>query len=371
MNRKIAVITVLGLGATAAYAARNGGPSLPDDATRTAGPPEVRIVHPRREQSTPPVKFPANADPSEQVRLYARITGFVSERRAELGDKVDAGQVLAVIESPELAQSSERAKATVAQNEAQRILAKANLVRAERLIDQSFVSRSTLETRQAELHVADANCNAAVAEAQRLTELLSFREIRAPFPGVIVERNVERGDLAAADQPQGGAYLFRLARIDSLRVVMNVPQSSVRLVETGKPARVSFPEFPGETFNGRITQVSNFVNASSGTMRVEVALPNPGGRIPAGMFGEVELAGASQAALRLPTNAVMMKLGIPHVAVVDVGRIRFASVRLGRDLGAELEVLEGVTEKESVVVNPNARLRDGDTVAVVAKKGPS
>jgi RND family efflux transporter MFP subunit len=371
-NGRIAVIAALGLGATA-FAARNVGQAVPDTASKTAGPPEVRTVNPRREQSSAPVKLPVNAEPSEQARLYARISGFVSERRVELGDKVEAGQILAVIENPEQASNCERAKSTLAQNEAQLVLAKANMVRAERLIDQSFVSRSTLETRQAELRVAETNRDSAASEVRRLEELLSFREIRAPFSGVIVERNVERGDLAAGDQPQGGAYLFRVARIESLRIVLNAPQSAVRLVEVGRSARVTFPEFPGEIFNGQISRTSNFINGSSGTMRVEIALANPGGRIPANMFGEVELAGFSQTALRLPTNVVTMKQGLPHVAVVDGGHIRFAPVRLGRDFGAEMEVLEGVTEQQGVVVNPNALLREGEVVAVAvaAKKKPS
>lgn len=328
---------------------------------------EVRTVHPKREATGKPVRLPAVAEPFEQAFLYARVNGFVADRRADVGDRVESGQVLAVIEAPELVRNSERAKAALAQSEAQVVLAKSNLLRAERLGNQNFVSREVLETRQAEALVAKANREAAAAEVSRLTELLGFREVRAPFAGVVVARNIERGDLVAGDQPHPSAHLFHLAQIDKFRVVVHVPQSAVKLVEQGKPVRIIFPEFPQETFSGQITRIANFIDARSGAMRVEILLPNPGGRIPASMYGQVEFTPPSASTLRLPTNSVTLRRGVPHVALFDDGRVKFTPVRLGRDFGAESEVLEGVTENQMVVINPNALLRDGDLVVTAEK----
>jgi membrane fusion protein, multidrug efflux system len=330
--------------------------------------PEVLTVHPRRDHTARLIRLPATAEPSEQALLYARVNGFIKERNGELGDKVTTGQVLAVIENPDLVWNSERAKATLAQNEARLILARANLARSERLIDKNAVSRETLETRQAEEHAAQANRDAAAAEARRLSELLEFREIRAPFDGIIVERRAERGDLAAGDQPQPNAYLFRLAKIDTLRVVVNVPQSDVRRVEGAKTAQVRFLEFPGAPVKGQISRISKFIDAGSGTMRVEIMLPNPGESISAGMFAQAEFSDVSETALRLPSNAIVSRKGVPHVAVVENGRIRFAPIRLGHDLGTELEVLDGVVEGDGVVINPSGLLQEGETVAATAKK---
>jgi RND family efflux transporter MFP subunit len=335
-------------------------------------PGAVRVVAPTKDPGTPELELPAIAEPYAETPLYARINGFVSQRRAELGDRVSAGQVLATIDAPELQHAYERAKAAQAQAQARVELSQSNLDRTTQLVEQGFLSRASLDERNADVRVALADRDAAAAEAKRLGELLNYRTVRAPFAGVITERKVERGNLVAADQPQADAYLYRIARIDRLRVAIDVPQSAAATIAVGMPVKVTFPEFPGQTFQGEIARTATAIDPRSGTMRVEIALPNPGNKIPAGMAGQVVLSSqGSSARYLLPVNALLTGQEGTRVALVQDGAVRFVPVRAGRNLGQNVEILAGVDENSRVILSPNALLREGDRVTVAEAAKPA
>lgn len=341
----------------------NGGPTAGGPAP--ADPGAVRVVSPIKAAAAPELELPAIAEPDAETRLYARINGFVSQQRAELGDHVSAGQVLARIDAPEVQHAYERAKAAQSQSEARVELSRSNLDRTSQLVEQGFLSRASLDERNADLRVALADRDAAQAEVKRLGELLNYRTVRAPFAGVITERKVERGNLVAADQPQADGYLYRIARVDRLRVAVDVPQSAAAAIAVGMPVKVTFPEFPGQTFQGEIARTATAIDPRSGTMRVEITLPNPDARIPAGMAGQVALSAPGSAALYLvPVNALLTGQEGTRVALVQDGVVRFVPVRAGRNLGQSVEILAGVDEGSRVILSPNALLRDGDHVTI-------
>ena len=282
------------------------------------------------------------------------------------------GQVLATIDAPEVQHAYERAKAAQAQTQARVELSQNNLDRTTQLVEQGFLSRASLDERNADVRVAAADRDAAAAEVKRFGELLNYRTVRAPFAGVITERKVERGNLVAADQPQADAYLYRIARIDRLRVAVDVPQSAAGTIAVGMPVKVTFPEFPGQAFKGEIARTASAIDPRSGTMRVEIALPNPGGKIPAGMAGQVVLSSqVSTTRYLLPVNALLTGQDGTRVALVQGDAVRFVPVRAGRNLGQNIEILAGVDENSRVILSPNALLREGDRVTVAEAPKPA
>lgn len=321
--------------------------------------PKPRVVKPVRPTEAATIRLPISVAPEEEAAIHARLAGFVGERRVEIGDRVKAGQVLALIEAPEQVREQQRLRAALAEAEAQVRLAAANLRRTEPLVTQGHVSRAILDQRQAEAASAEASRDAVAADLARIQEQLAFREVRAPFDGVVVERLVERGDLVAGDQPGTGAPLFRIARVDRLRVVIDAPQSTVRSLVPGVVVKVGFPEFPGQSFDAKVARTAGLIDRTTGTMRVEAEMDNPDAAIPAGMAGTLELTDGTSRPLRISLAALVTREGQPHVAALRDGHVHFLPVSLGRNLGPQVEVLSGLDGNEELMLNPNSLLTDG------------
>jgi RND family efflux transporter MFP subunit len=360
----IAAVVAIALGVSAMVTLGKPGRQ---EATRTPAAPTnvVRTTKPQPLEQAARLRLPAIAEPYATVLIYARINGFVAQQKADLGDRVRSGQVLAVIDAPEVEREHDRANAALAQAEARLELSRRNLERTETLVAQKFLSEAALDERRADARVAEADRHAAQAELARLAELLKFRTVRAPFSGLVTERNANPGDLVAGDQRQSGGYLYRISQLDPLRVAVDVPQSALSGVRIGSQLTIEFGELAGERFKGRVTRTAGVIDARSGTMRIEAALPNPDGRIPGGMAGHVVIDPAEQSSgWLLPVNAVVQRDGNAHVAIVVENSLRYIPVQVGRNLGQTIEIRNGLSGDESVVVNPNALLRDGDPVQV-------
>lgn len=196
--------------------------------------------------------------------------------------------------------------------------------------------------------------------------------MRAPFSGIIAERRIERGDRVVGDGGGSEGYLFKLVRTDELRVTVDVPQAAVMRVRAGATAQMRFPELPGETLQAKVVRSAGVIDARSGTMTVELALPNADGRIPAGMLGEVQIAGAqsAQQVLLVPNGTLVVHDGKPQVVAVREGKVRFTDVQVGRNLGTKTEIVAGIDKDAVLVTNPNALLRDGDAVRVAPPPDP-
>ncbi|SFV34247.1 efflux RND transporter periplasmic adaptor subunit [Hyphomicrobium facile] len=330
----------------------------------------VRIVKPEPAAETSTLTLSARTAPAEQAYILSRVSGVVAERKVDIGDRVEAGDVLLRIDAPEVDQELMRSRAAVRQIEARLTLATLEFERAEVLTPKGHVSVQIRDERFAAKLTAEADLAAAHAEVKRLEEIQSFQTVRAPFAGTIIARQVERGNKVTANQTQSEGYLLRIGRLDELRLEIDVPQSSSLKVGAGTRARVAFAELPGETFAASVGRASGLIDPSSGTMRVEFLMPNPERRIPAGLIGQVKIdVSDAKGSVLVPTNAIVTRAGRQAVIVVDnQGVVRVKPIVVDRDLGERVVVTSGLTTGDRVVISPNALLREGDKVDVQVTK---
>jgi RND family efflux transporter MFP subunit len=326
--------------------------------------PTVAVVRPVPTDGAAVIRLPGRTLPSQQANIYSRATGVVGERKADIGDPVKAGDVLAVIEAPEVRRSADQARAKVRQAEARARLAVATLDRARNMSRNRVIAAEALDQSEADAESTQGELQAAQAELARLEELISFQTIRAPFDGVVAERRIERGDHVQADQPRGGEALFHLVRLDELLVEVFAPPEAALRLAAGQKARLTFSELPGRDFPAEVVRSSRVLDTATGTMRIELLLPNPGRTLPAGLTGTAEIdTGSDGRVFRLPVNALLVRDGRPQVARVRDGRLEFVAVSPGRNLGNTVEVLDGVSGDDQIVISPNAMLQEGDPVA--------
>ncbi|RDZ26702.1 efflux RND transporter periplasmic adaptor subunit [Lysobacter silvisoli] len=328
--------------------------------------PEVTTVAAEPAEAQLELRLPARALAGESAQIYARATGFVRDRRVDLGDKVEAGQVLAVISAPEVEQAVREAEADLGQASADQELAKVNFDRAQVLVGSGAISKEMYSDRKANRDAAAAARAAAQARLTSARERSGFQSVRAPFAGVVAARNIERGDRVVADSAASALPMFELNALDPLRIVIDVPQSAALQVRPGLQAEVRFPELPGETFKAEVARSAQSLSRDLGAMRVELRLPNPEGRIPAGMVGEVRLQVPRTApAVRVPVSAVLQGGAGPRVAALrQDSTLEFRSVALGRNLGGEIEIVSGLAAGDTVVRAPNSLLSEGAKVKV-------
>ncbi|WP_439543462.1 efflux RND transporter periplasmic adaptor subunit [Hyphomicrobium sp.] len=327
----------------------------------------VRIVRPEPASGTSTLTLAGRTAPAEQALILSRASGFVAERRVDIGDRVKAGDVLVVIEAPEVEQELLRARAAIDQMKARLELARATLERGESLVGKGHVSVQMLDERRATKMGADADLAAALAEVKRLEEVRSFQTVRAPFDGTVVARQVERGDRVSAESGQQGNFLLRIAHLDELRIEIDVPQSYALAVEKGAAAKVSFAELPEQLLTARVGRISQAIDPASNTMRAELLMPNPGSRIPSGLSGQVMIElPAAGGAVTVPTNTLLTRGGEQMVATADDNdRVELKRVAVAKDLGERVVISTGLTVRDRVIVSPNALLRVGDEVEIV------
>jgi RND family efflux transporter MFP subunit len=222
-------------------------------------------------------------------------------------------------------------------------------------------AHASMDLARANITVAQASASSQEANVARLTALQSFQKVRAPYTGVITARSVERGALITSGSGTTSTPLFRVARSDSLRVFVNVPQTFVRSIEAGRSVDVVLQEFPGETFTGKVESTAGALDATSRTLLTEVRVPNPRGLLLPGMYAQVRFRlPLAEPPLVLPATALILRANGPQVAVVgDDQTVRFTTVAVGRDLGSTVEITSGLTGREQVIINPGDGLRDG------------
>jgi RND family efflux transporter MFP subunit len=340
--------------------------------------PRVEVLQVGRSPAKDELELPGDIQAITEAPILARAEGYLARRLVDIGDRIQAGQLLAEIAAPELDQQVTQAKASLQQTQAalEQALAnqeqgKANLelahVTAERwktLADQGVVSRQDNDQYQANYRVQTANVqalekavtaqrsNIAAAEANlaRLEELEGYRMVKAPFDGVITLRNVDVGALVST----GNTLLFRIAQTGTLRTYVNVPQSNTTFVHTGQPARLSVSSFPGRTFRGSVARTANALDPASRTLLVEVQVPNADGALLPGMYAQVDLSDARTVApLLVPSDALIVRAEGTLVAVVRPDhRVHLQKIEPGRDYGDRLEVLGGLQQGDTIIPNP-------------------
>ena len=331
--------------------------------TREPSVPTVTVVWPKPGQSTTDLPLSAEVKPVIEAPIYARANGFLKRRLVDIGDIVQAGQLLAEIDAPELNQELRRARAQLAQSEAALGLSKLTAERWAGLLKTASVSEQENAEKQADFKLKTASAEYARAEVRRLEELVSFTRITAPFAGTITVHNVDEGDLIAAGT---GKELFHLAQLKRLAVFVQVPQAMARSIRIGQTAEMTVPELPGRTFRPKVVRTAGVIASDSRTMLVELELDNQKKEMLAGSYAQVRFTEAKmEAALTLPANTVLFRPEGPRVGVVRPdGKVELRTVKLGRDFGQTIEILAGVSAKDRVIVNPGDSLATGTTVSI-------
>jgi RND family efflux transporter MFP subunit len=329
--------------------------------------PTVSVVLPTPGQAGPALPLPAEVKPWIEAPIYARASGYLKRRLVDIGSHVQAGQLLAEIDTPELNQELERARGQLAQAEAALGLAKISAARWAGLLKTASVSEQENAEKQADFKLKTALAESARAEVKRLENLQAFARVTAPFSGIVTVRNVDTGDLIVA---AGSKELFHLAQTDKLRIYVQVPQTMAHSISAGQTAEMTIPEKPGLMFTARVIRTAGVIAADSRTLLVELVLDNPKSEILAGSYAQVRFTQAkTQAELTLPANTVMFRPEGPQIGVVDEGgKVELHAVKLGRDFGRTIEVLAGVDAEDRVIVNPPESLATGCTVAVSETK---
>lgn len=332
--------------------------------------PTVTVVSPAPGQSGCRMPLPAEIKPWIETPIYARANGYLKHRLVDIGDHVEAGQLLAEIDTPELDKELDRAQALQAQAEAASELAKMTSARWAILSKTKAVSDQENDEKQADFKLKAATAESARAEVRRLEKLLSFTRVMAPFAGTVTVRNIDSGDLIVA---AGGKELFHLAQTQKLRVFVQVPQAMARSIRPGQAAEMTLSELPGRAFVAKVIRTATVIAADSRTLLVELHVDNPKEEVLAGSYAQVRFTEARmESALTLPANTVLFRAQGPQIGVVkEDGTVELRTVKLGRDFGQTIEILTGVDSKDRVIVNPSESLESGATVSIkeTTKKG--
>ncbi|HXX23773.1 MAG TPA: efflux RND transporter periplasmic adaptor subunit [Terriglobia bacterium] len=359
--------------------------------------PVVNTVRVRRAASTSELVLPGNIQAITDAPIYARADGYVLRRYADIGDRVEVGQVLAEIETPDLDQQVRQARANLLQARSALAQAEANLVQAKStehlaqltverwkvLVARGVLARQDGDQKEADYEVAvanrkaqEANVNAAqsnvsAAEANlgRLLDLQGFEKITAPFSGLVTARNFDVGALVASGSVSGHE-LFHMAQIGVVRIFVDVPQSYAPFIHTGLAAVVTVQQLPGRLFAGKVMRTSESLDPNTRTLLTEVDVPNPASSLLPGMYAQVTLRSViAEPPLLVPGDALVTRANGTRVAVVgEDGIVHFQKVSVGRDYGTETEVLSGLQGQELVIINPTDDVREGAKVKPAADR---
>ena len=354
--------------------------------------PRAQVIEVVRSDGKSELELPGNIQASTEAPILARADGYIKRRLVDIGDRVRAGQPLAEIEAPEVDQQIRQAQANLQQTHAALDQAQANYeqgksnmelarVTAQRwasLAAQGVVSKQENDQYQAQYQSQTANVNAlekaiaaqrsniAAAEANlaRLDETQSYRVVKAPFDGLITQRNVDVGALVNS----GNTLLFRVAQTGTLRLYVNIPEANAKSIRPGQVARISVASMPGRHFTGTVARSTGSLDPATRTLLMEIQVPNADGTLLPGMYATVDFSSQqANAPLLIPGDALVVLGKGTLVAVVKPDHtVHMQEIQIGRDYGARLEVLAGLNDGDLIIPNPGELAREGTKVEPVA-----
>jgi RND family efflux transporter MFP subunit len=311
--------------------------------------------------------LPGTVQAFQQTSLYARTNGYVKRWLVDIGDVVHEGDLLAELDTPEVDQQLTQAKATAEQAKAGLDIAQTAADRWDAMVKQHAVSQQEADEKDATRNEAKATLDGNLADVARLTDLQNFKQIRAPFTGTITFRDIDVGNLVSSGNGTGTKELYRLAQTDPLRVYVDVPEAHTRSIRAGVEASIHVPAYPDRVFHGEVVRDAGVLDNGTRTLKTEIRVANPDGALLPGAFAEVRLELVDRApSIIIPANTLIVNSTGTQVARIDNGdnldKIHLTPVKVGRDFGTEVEILDGVKEGDRLVANPPADMTEGTVV---------
>ncbi|MGD0443896.1 MAG: efflux RND transporter periplasmic adaptor subunit [Edaphobacter sp.] len=340
-------------------------------ATERAAVPVVSVIQPKSNAFAQEIILPGNTQAFSDTPIYARTNGYLKHWYFDIGAHVQQGQLLAEIETPEVDQQLEQARADLKTAQANEQLASITAARWQNLLKTNSVSKQETDQAVSDQSARRATVDSMVANVHRLEQLQSFEKVYAPFSGVITARNTDIGALINAGAGGVPQELFHMAAVNRLRVYVAVPEVDSSAAQTGAKAKLTLDEFPGETFQGTIVRDSDSIDLASRTLNVEVDVDNSKGRLKTGAYAFVHIKvpddakGTSQS-LVVPANTLLFRSEGLRVGVVRDGHAELIPITIGRDYGATVEVIAGLKPTDQIIVNPSDSLAAGTPVRVNA-----
>ena len=324
--------------------------------------PTVVVVPAQRGKASLELTLPGTLLPIQEALIYARTNGYVKQWLVDIGALVKQGQLLAEIETPEIDRELKQALANQQQVKANMELARSTAERWKAVLKENAVSPQEVDEKLSAFKARQADYAASQASVERLIQLKAFQRVTAPFAGTITARNVEIGQLISAGNPDPNRWMYKVAKMDTLKLYINVPQSHMRLIKTDMPVNVVMKEFP-QPVVGKILRTAGALDPQSKTLLTEINVPNEKGELASGMFVQAKFSlTQSEPNILLPANTLIVRQDGPQVAAVTNNAVQMRKVKLGRDLGTQIEILSGVMEKDMIVTNPTDAMRDGVAV---------
>ncbi len=335
--------------------------------TAQAALPAVSVVSPKRTTPADEVILPGNVQPYISSPIYARTNGYLRKWYFDIGARVKKGQLLAVIETPEVDQQLQQARSNLLTAQANLELASVTKTRYQGLLKSNAVSQQDVDNA-----VGTYNANKAIVEAdkaavEQYSALVSFEKVYAPFDGVITARNTDIGDLINSGSSSNvKTDLFHIAQPGRLRVYVNVPEEYSQGIATGMTADLSLAEFPDRKFQGKVVRTADSINMTTRTLLIEVDVDNPTGTLLTGSYAEVHLAVPTQiSTFLIPVNTLLFRTEGLRVGVVKKGKVVLTAVTPGHDFGDQIEVVSGLKSDDQVIVNPPDSIVSGQEVQIV------
>jgi RND family efflux transporter MFP subunit len=362
----IALIVTGALLASGIRSRVRAGKTLGTETSQVAITP-VSVVLPKRTAPAQEIILPGNVEPFINSPIYSRTNGYLKAWYADIGAHVQKGQLLAVIETPEVDQQLEQSMSNLNTAKANLALSEITKNRYEGLLKTHAVAQQDVDNATGSYNANKAIVDASQANVKQLQALQSFEKIYAPFDGVVTARNTDIGDLINSGSSGGTkSDLFHIAQPGVLRVYVNVPEEYSQGVKVGMTADLSLAEFPGRQFQGKLVRTADAINVTTRTLLIEIDVNNPTGTLFTGSYAEVHLKVPSQAStFLLPVNTLIFRSQGLQVGIVKDGKVALAAVTPGHDFGEQIEIVAGLKAGDQVIVNPPDSIISGQEVQIV------
>jgi len=363
----LAVAVALGLLIYSGIHGRVEAESRLQHATEEAAIEDVNVAYPKAAAPIDEVVLPGATQPYVNSPIYARTNGYLVKWFYDIGAKVKQGDLLAIIDTPELDKQLEQARADLASAKSNLALSKTTAERWQGLVKTRSVSQQSTDQAVDNMNATQATVDSNIANVRRLEDMVSFEKVYAPFDGVITVRNTDTGWLINAGAGSPSAELFQLAQTSTLRIFVAVPEVYSRAARVGSTATLTLDEFPSETFHGKVTRTSQSIDMASRTLNTEIDVDNSTGQLLPGAYVHVHLRLPSQTrSVIIPANALLFRSEGLRVGVVGNGRAQLAPITIGVDYGATVQVTSGLTPSDQVILSPSDSLISGTPVRITA-----